>query len=122
MSIPPWSILLDRCGNAAEAIIVAPFIKVDALTLVLRQLHGEASLTCITRWTPLDIQAGASDLACRKLVSDRGGSFRLHNRLHAKYYRFDNRVLIGSANLTASGLSYAHVGNLEVLCEPGSTI
>ena len=119
MSTSPWSTLLDRCGNATEAVIVAPFIKVDALTKVLGQLYGEASLTCITRWTPLDIQVGASDLTCRKLVTDRGGSFRLHNRLHAKYYRFDNRVLVGSANLTASGLSYAHVGNLEVLCEPG---
>ena len=56
---------------------------------------------------------------CRTVVVERGGAFKLHNRLHAKYYRFDDQVLIGSANLTASGLSHPHPGNLEILCEPG---
>ena len=58
-------------------------------------------------------------MACRTLVVDLGGSFSLHNRLHAKYYRFDDLVLIGSANMTASGLGYPIQGNLEILCEPG---
>ena len=62
---------------------------------------------------------GTSDIECRNIVISRGGSFRLHNSLHAKYYRFDASVLVGSANLTASGLSYSHKGNLENLCEPG---
>ena len=62
---------------------------------------------------------GTSDIECRNIVISRGGSFRLHNSLHAKYYRFDDSVLVGSANLTASGLSYSHKGNFEILCEPG---
>ena len=85
---------------------------------MIDQLHPVASIECFTRWTPLNIQMGASDLDCRTAVVDRGGSFRLHNRLHAKYYRFDNQVLVGSANLTAAGLSYPRDGNLEILCEP----
>ena len=56
------------------------------------------------------------------MVVERGGSFKLHARLHAKYYRFDDRVLVGSANMTASGLGYRHRGNLEILCEPGPTV
>ena len=115
----PWEILLERCAGATEAVIVAPYIKVGTLTEVIDQLHPEVSLECFTRWTPLDIQMGASDLDCRTLVVERGGSFRLHNRLHAKYYRFDDQVLVGSANLTAAGLSYPRDGNLEILCEPG---
>ena len=100
-------------------MIVAPYIKVGTLTKVLEQIHPEGSIECFTRWTPLDIQMGASDLDCRTVVIDRGGSFSLHNRLHAKYYRFDDHVLVGSANLTAAGLSYPRDGNLEILCEPG---
>lgn len=117
----PWKAVLAICSEATEVVLVAPYIKVDALTKVLEKLQGDASLECVTRWTPLDIQLGASDLECRKIVNTRGGSFRLCNRLHAKYYRFDEQVLIGSANLTASGFSFAHSGNLEILCGPGSS-
>ena len=115
----PWDALLERCTGATKAVIVAPYIKVGPLTTVLDQLRMGASVECFTRWTPLDIHMGVSDLECRTVVVDRGGAFRLHNRLHAKYYRFDDRVLIGSANMTASGLSYPRHGNLEILCEPG---
>ena len=119
MTTLPWDALLERCTGATEAVIVAPYMKVRPLTMVMDQLGTGASVECFTRWMPLDIQVGASDLDCRTAVVDRGGSFRLHNRLHAKYYRFDDRVLVGSANMTASGLSYPHRGNLEILSEPG---
>ena len=101
MTTLPWDALRERCTGATEAVIVAPYIKVGPLTTVLDQLRMGASVECFTRWTPLDIQMGVSDLECRTVVVDRGGAFRLHNRLHAKYYRFDNQVLIGSANMTA---------------------
>ena len=120
MIVSPWEILLERCAGATEVVIVAPYIKVITLTEVIDQLHPEASIECFTRWTPRDIQAGASDLNCRTVVVNRGGSFRLHNRLHAKYYRFDDQVLVGSANLTKSGLSHPPPGNMEILCEPGA--
>ena len=119
MTTLPWDALLERCTGATEAVIVAPYIKVSPLTMVIDQLGTGASVECFTRWIPVDIQVGASDLDCRTAVVDRGGSFRLHNRLHAKYYRFDDRVLVGSANMTASGLSYPRRGNIEILCEPG---
>ena len=117
----PWKTVCDRCSEVTEAVLVAPYMKVDALMMLLEVLPVEASLQCITRWTPLDIQMGASDLECRTMIVSRGGMFRLCNRLHAKYYRFDEQVLVGSANLTASGFSYAQVGNLEILCEPSSS-
>lgn len=117
----PWKAVLSICSEATEVVLVAPYIKTDALSKVLEKIQDEASLKCVTRWTPLDIQMGASDLECRTIVNTQGGSFRLCNRLHAKYYRFDEQVLIGSANLTASGLSFAHSGNLEILCGPSST-
>ena len=88
MTTLPWDALLERCMGATEAVIVAPYIKVSPLTMVMDQLGAGASVECFTRWIPVDIQVGASDLDCRTAVVDRGGAFRLHNRLHAKYYRF----------------------------------
>lgn len=113
-----WDIIQKRCRNCSSAFIVAPYIKSDALRNLLDLLLPGASVDCVTRWTPLDIGMGASDLECRNIVTGRGGSFRIHNSLHAKYYRFGDNVLVGSANLTASGLGYARNGNFEILCEP----
>ena len=119
MTTLPWDALLERCIGASEAFIVAPYMKVGPLNSVMDRLDVGASIRCFTRWTPLDIHTGVSDLDCRTVVVERGGVFSLHNRLHAKYYRFDDQVLVGSANMTASGLSYPRPGNLKILCEPG---
>ncbi|MXW24725.1 MAG: hypothetical protein F4Z77_00245 [Dehalococcoidia bacterium] len=64
---------------------------------------------------------GASDVECRSLVVARGGRFLLHQRLHAKYYRLGDAVLIGSANLTAAGMGYSAPANTEILCAPSLT-
>ena len=119
MEPSPWRALAQVCTGAAEVVIVAPYIKLETLNLVLDLTDAGASIACVTRWTPKDIQTSVSDIACRTLVIERGGSFRLHTRLHAKYYRFGDYVLVGSANLTRAGLGYSGVGNLEILCEPG---
>lgn len=118
MTTTPWDSIQRRCGSAHSVLVVAPYIKADLLSALMDSLLPGASVECVTRWTPLDIRMGASDLECREIVIRRGGSFRLHNSLHAKYYRFDEHVLVGSANLTASGLSHPHKGNFEILCEP----
>ena len=112
------SLLTRLCSNARSLLIVAPYIKGDALTRVLGEIPPEASLTCITRWDPHDIAVGASDLECRSLVIGSGGSFKLHPSLHAKFYRIDDVVLIGSANLTSSAMGWAPRPNLEILCRP----
>lgn len=114
----PWEILRELCYEANEVVIAAPYIKIDALQRVLSLLPTSAAITCVTRWSPDDIRAGASDVGCRPLVVQRDGAFRLHPSLHAKYYRCDDKVLVGSANLTARGMRYSGTGNLEILCEP----
>ena len=110
-----WRDFMNACSDAQGVVLVAPYIKLDALRMTLDAVGDSADITCITRWTPLDVSLGASDVACRLLITDRGGSFRLHNSLHAKYYRADENVLIGSANLTMSGLGFSKSPNLEIL-------
>ena len=112
----PWTTMMASCRDASEVIIVAPYMKTEALARVLERISPNATLTCVSRWTPQDVSSGATDLGCRALAHARNGEFLLHNRLHAKYYRFDDQVLIGSANLTGTGMSLAGHGNLEILC------
>ena len=116
----PWETLLSACKDASEATIVAPYIKSPTLSELISKLQQTARIECFTRWNPDDLLRGSSDTLCRTIVKERGGDFYLHNRLHAKYYRFDDRVLVGSANTTSSGLSFPKPGNLEILCEPGT--
>ncbi|MBD3923295.1 hypothetical protein IEZ26_01570 [Nocardioides cavernae] len=56
-----------------------------------------------------------TDLEVLEVVESRGGRVVLHDRLHAKYYRNDSEVLLGSANLTATALGWATCSNLELL-------
>ncbi len=116
--ISPWETLLRSCRGAADAVIAAPYMKETPLSRLLEALAPDATLICVTRWKPDDLLFGASDVGCRTLVLQRGGAFLLHPRLHAKFYRFDSQVLIGSANLTSSGMGYGSSPNLEVLCAP----
>ena len=116
----PGDLLLQACSGAKSLFIVAPYIKADALAKVLNYIRPDASLTCITRWHPNDLIQGSSDVECRELIVERGGSFQLHPFLHAKYYQMDDVILIGSANLTLSGMGWAPQSNFEILCYAGN--
>ena len=115
MTPSKWLDFMNYCSAARSVVLVAPYIKLDALRMTLDRVDRTAELRCVTRWTPLDVSLGASDVACRSLVTGRNGSFRLHSSLHAKYYRADDHVVIGSANLTMSGLGFSDSSNLEIL-------
>lgn len=121
MTSGTWHGFVERCTDADRVVLAAPYIKLDALSMTLDQIGSDATIECFTRWTPLDIQVGASDIACRNLVKSQGGSFRLHNRLHAKYYRADDYILLGSANLTRSGLGLSDSPNLEILTQAAAS-
>lgn len=120
MSTRPGDLLSGICAGAKSLVVAAPYVKANALTRLLTDVSPESSLVCVTRWTPHDLAVGASDIECRTIVTERGGAFRLHPSLHAKYYRIDKVVLIGSANLTSAALGWSQQPNLEILCRPGA--
>ncbi len=115
----PGDMLEIVFGEAEDVVIVAPYIKADALSRVLANVGTDISLVCVTRWQIQDIAMGASDVECRIIVNEFGGVFKLHPTLHAKYYRADEKVLVGSANLTYSALGWSSGPNLEILCTAG---
>ena len=116
----PGDLLTQLCKGADQLVIAAPYMKARTLSTVLGDVSPTVCLTCITRWSAEDIIVGVSDLDCRTIVKELGGTFNIHPSLHAKYYRIDNVVLVGSANLTQSAMGWSSEPNLEILCRAGS--
>lgn len=100
-----------------ELVLCAPFAKLGVLSRLLAAVGPDVRITLITRWRPEEVAAGVSDTSVLPAVQERGGKVLLCHRLHAKYVRSDERVLIGSANLTATALGWTATPNLELLTE-----
>lgn len=109
--------LMTLCSGAHdELMLVAPYIKRSVLAQLFAATRPSVSVQVITRWLPQDIRAGVTDIEVWDVVQERPGSrLRLRQDLHAKYYRADNRCLVGSANLTAAALGLSAAPNLELL-------
>ena len=114
----PWDLLEAYAVGCQDVFVAAPYIKRETLGRLLGLVNGDAKLVCVSRWRRREIASGVSDRECRELVVERGGEFRLHQSLHAKYYRFGDVMLTGSANLTGAGMGYSPWPNLETLCPP----
>lgn len=72
-------------------------------------------VTIVSRWQPNDLIAGASDHNVYPFCKENNWSFRIDPRLHSKVYCIDEDIIfIGSANLTAKGLSLGKQGNYEL--------
>lgn len=113
--------LVEIVGGARQqCLLAAPYIKRDALDRLLATIPASSSVCVVTRWRLDEIALGVSDLEVWDSLVARGGAeLWLQPTLHAKYYRADNRVAIGSANLTNSALGWRPNANLEILHDMG---
>ena len=98
-----------------EIFVASPYIKVGIIKklVIPRELSSQTFIVC--RWRLEDVLSGATDIEIYPILRDQGIRVLLHPNLHAKYYRFDNRILMGSANLTSNGLMSDETGSLEAL-------
>ena len=108
--------IIDFFGRAQHsAVIVAPYIKTHALARVLNAISSDLQdLIIVTRWAPEDIASGVCDLQIFEHVQNRDATLKIHPHLHAKYYRVDERCLVGSANLTGRGFGWSWPVNIEL--------
>ena len=115
----PGSKLLALCSGAErELVLVAPFVKVRSLRRLLSQVSPGVDVTCVTRWRPEEVASGVSDLEVfDEMVRRDGAALLLSPRLHGKYFRADERCLVGSANLTHRALGWSVPPNIELLLE-----
>ena len=118
-----WRLLGDLLVSAgarcrSEAILVAPFMKAQTLERIVAEMPATVSLLCLTRWRLEEIGIGVSDIECWDIISARENSrLQLRSNLHAKYFRFDDVVYLGSANLTLTALGWSARPNAEALAE-----
>lgn len=105
----------DYASQSDEVVIVAPYIKLSTLEWVFSFIKENASIRVLTRANLQDFILGSSDIECWPLIWKRGGDIYIEQTLHAKYYRFDDCVLIGSANITENALSRSEIPNLELV-------
>lgn len=70
----------------------------------------------LLRWDLVDLVTGASDSEVYPLAKSLGWEVYIHQKLHAKVYRFDRYCYIGSANLTNAGMTgYTSTSNFEAV-------
>jgi hypothetical protein len=99
-----------------EVLLAAPYIKKGALKRILSSVSDDCSVRIVTCWNLQEIAVGASDLEIWELLRRRRQcSLELCPSMHAKYYRFDDICIVGSANLTGAGLGLREKSNLELL-------
>jgi len=114
-------------SNASEITVVSPYISRGALEDVLSnvgEVDGGPDITIICSWRTSDLVSGASDIAVYELCRERGWRLfvnhdesprKIHLKAYiARYYlggKTVGRGMIGSANLTNSGLD----SNIEYL-------
>jgi hypothetical protein len=113
----PGEEILDLATRAkSRLLLVAPFMKWAALERILALVSTDVQVLCITRWEPIEIVSGVSDLEVWELLNERpGADLRVLLGLHAKLYRSDDECLVGSANLTGAALGWSNHPNLELL-------
>jgi len=109
--------LTQMLKNARRSVVlVAPFISYTLFCELLGLVDKEALFTLVTTWRPLDIAGGFNDLRIKDRIDERDrAEIRLIWNLHAKYYRMDESVLLGSGNLTLAGLNARNHGNSEIM-------
>ena len=112
----PGVVVTELLASAERDVrIVAPFIRSAALERLLAAVPKGVETTVVTRWRPLDILAGASDLGVFEVAKTRNVRLLLRHDLHAKLFVADERCLVGSANVTATALGWREPTNLELL-------
>jgi len=104
------------CSDAVEKVVfVAPFIKASVMKTILENVSEEIEITCLTRWRADEVAAGVSDLEIYEIIKEKNGNVYLLQNLHAKYYRGDQVVFLGSSNLTQAALGWSNQSNQELM-------
>lgn len=99
-----------------DCVLAAPYIKQRTLATLFEAIDPCCNVRVVTRWRIEEIAVGVTDLEIWTLIRNRRNSeLWLQPNLHAKYYRADDKILIGSANISDTALGWSSNPNLEIL-------
>jgi len=113
---PPVGGALEERLRAGDrlTLIIAPFVKVDALRRLDDCGDGLRGSSIVARWREADLIAGVSDAEAFPFIRDRGGALYVHREIHLKLFVFESgSALSTSANVTGRGLGFVSPGNIE---------
>lgn len=115
----PGTLVLDLASSAQQQlVVVAPFVKVGALSRILSSVRPEVDVAVVCRWQLAELQAGVCDLDVWPALRNRGSWLGLVQRLHAKIFVSEKSVLVGSSNVTGAALGWSPAPNEEALVRP----
>lgn len=101
-------------SSATFVCIFSAFIKMDALRWVANNIGEDTNVKVIARWQLNDLIAGASDISAYNFAKENNWDFAINTNMHFKIYLIDeNKLYVGSANLTNSGFHLTGTGNDE---------
>ncbi|MBN2020767.1 MAG: NgoFVII family restriction endonuclease [Sedimentisphaerales bacterium] len=113
-------VIRNAFTGANKGVICTPYYTERGLKLLDSFFDTAEEVEFWTRLNPLDWRDGVADMEALKRrvqkIMDRRKKITLHGSddLHAKIYSFsNNKVIIGSANLTWSAMTT----NIETICE-----
>ena len=98
-------------------LIVAPFIKLDALTNLVDACDDISQLQVVVRWQATDLVSGVSDVEIYPYLRDKGIPLFRHSSIHLKMLVFNHSLAFHtSGNITRKGLGLISAGNVEIGC------
>jgi hypothetical protein len=96
-------------------LVIAPYIKREALKQLLDECEDVSNLKVIVRWDPQDIIVGVSDIEIYEDLKAKGIPLYRHSSIHLKMLVFNqNWAFHTSGNITQSGLGLRANPNIEV--------
>ena len=112
--------MAEKCRN--DAYLASPYVSSTPLMAVLDRIDSDVPIVFVSSFNPEDFLSGSFERsALVALWTDKRVIVLRCPRLHAKYFRLDNDVFVGSANLTNSGMGLASNSNIEILIKPRNT-
>jgi len=101
-------------SSASIVYIFSAFVKTDALMWFSNNIAKNTKVKIIARWQYNDLISGASDISAYRFAKEKNWEFAINTNMHFKIYLIDDdKLYVGSANLTNSGLSLNRYGNDE---------
>ena len=113
---------LKETKNQQSLVFFSAFIKKRALEWLAEVINPETKVTVVSRWQKADLVSGASDLEIFEFCRNKNWDFKILNDLHSKLYLLnENKIFLGSANLTSKGFNISSQGNIEIGTEIEAT-
>lgn len=117
----PTAELKDRLelqfASSQRCWIYSAFVSQSGIDFVLGHRLEFRSDRLLVRCDLRDVIAGACSLSALKSALNAGFEVRLSSALHVKLYFFDEKLFVGSANLTGRGLALVGYCNDELSTE-----